>query len=215
MPDESIPADPVDNGDSQDSLDGAPVQQPVDAVDSDPSAEGGAELFDFDPAQGRLAEVEQQLSEVQARLRAVSAAYQKQQEEVDQVRQRLERQAAIKEEMRRGEVVVDLFDPVQNLKRSIEAAQRGASMEDTTKGLELVHGQFLEAFRKLGLEEVPGKGARFDPNLHEALTTVPVTDPALDDVVIDVFSTGYRIGSRLVTAARVVVGRLAESAAEA
>ena len=56
--------------------------------------------------------------------RTVSAAYQKQTEEVEQVRKRLERQAAIKEVMRRGEVVVAL-DPVR--KRSIEAAAKGAT----------------------------------------------------------------------------------------
>ena len=52
------------------------------------------------------------------------------------------------------------------------------------------------------------KGSRFNPNLHEALTMVPVEDPALDDVVIDVFSAGYRIGARLITPARVIVGQL-------
>jgi molecular chaperone GrpE len=145
----------------------------------------------------------------------VSAAYQQQQEEMDAARARLERQAALKEEMRRGEVVVALFDPVQNLKRSVDAASKGASMDDTLTGLRLVQAQFMDAFKKLGLEEVPGEGARFDPNLHEALTTIPVTDPAMDEVVIEVFSAGYRIGSRLIAPARVVVGRLVEGAAEA
>ena len=160
----------------------------------------------------REEELEQQLSELQARLRAVSAAYQKQQEEVVEVRKRLERQAALKEEMRRGEVVAGLFEPVENLKRSIDAAGKGASVEDTVTGLQMVQSQFMDAFKKLGLEEVPGQGAKFDPNLHEALTLIPVTDPAMDDVVIDVFSAGYRIGSRLIVPAKVVVGRLADAA---
>ena len=51
-------------------------------------------------------------------------------------------------------------------------------------------------------------GARFDPNTHEAVTTIPVTDLAMDDVV-EVFSAAFRIG-RLIAPAR-VVGRLAES----
>ncbi len=77
---------------------------------------------------------------------------------------------------------------------------------DNLTGLDMVIGQFMTAFEGLGLEEVPGKGARFDPNLHEALTMMPVMDPALDDVVVEVFSAGYRVGTRLIQPARVVVG---------
>lgn len=163
----------------------------------------------------REQELEDELQALQARLRAVSAAYRDQQDEIAQTKARLERQAALKEEMRRGEVVASLFDPVQNLKRSLESAQKGASVEDTAKGLELVVHQFMASFEKLGLEEVPGQGSKFDPNLHEALTLVPVADPALDQVVIEVFSAGYRIGGRLIAPARVVVGDYQEPVGEA
>ena len=174
-----------------------------------------AEVIELDPAAAREAELQKQLDELQARLRAVSSAYREQQDEISETKARLERQAALKEEMRRGEVLAALFDPVENLKRSLDAARKGASPEDTATGLEMVHKAFMGAFEKLGLEEVPGAGARFDPNLHEALTLVPVTDPALDGVVLEVFSAGYRIGGRLIKAARVVVGQHQEPAGEA
>jgi molecular chaperone GrpE len=108
-----------------------------------------------------------------------------------------------------------LFEPVENLRRALEALRKGASPEDTVAGLGQVMSQFMAAFQKLGLEEVPGKGSRFDPNLHEALTTMTVMDPALDGVVIDVFATGYRIGNRLINPAKVIVGQHQESAGEA
>jgi len=224
MSDETDPTAPADAGPADPAAelrDGRPDDR---AGEAQPDPEVGLHLVDDEEAADggappepptREQELETQLSELQARLRAVSAAYQQQQEEMDAARARLERQAALKEQMRRGEVVVALFDPVQNLKRSVDAASKGASMDDTLKGLHLVQAQFMDAFKKLGLEEVPGEGARFDPNLHEALTTVPVTDPAMDEVVIEVFSAGYRIGSRLIAPARVVVGRLVEGAAEA
>ncbi len=155
------------------------------------------------------------VEELQGRLRAVSAAYQKQQGEIAATRDRLERQAAVKEELRRGEVVGGLFEPVENLRRSIDAARKGASTEDTVMGLELILKAFMQGFEKLGLEEVPGKGAPFDPNIHEALTAIPVPDPSLDQVVMDVFSVGYRIGSRLIAPAKVIVGAYQEPAGEA
>lgn len=172
------------------------------------------EILD-DPATAEIQRLEGIIDELQGRLRAVSAAYQKQQAEVAATRTRLERQAAVKEELRRGEVVAGLFEPVENLKRSLEAVKKGASNDDTAKGLELVLKAFMGSFGKLGLEEVPGKGAAFDPNIHEALTAMPVTDPALDQVVIEVFSTGYRIGSRLIAPAKVIVGAYQEPVGEA
>lgn len=145
-------------------------EAPAEPADSASTPDGGTdepvveepEVIEFvQPT--REEELEQQLSELQARLRAVSAAYQKQQEEVVQVRKRLERQAALKEEMRRGEVVAGLFEPVENLKRSIDAAGKGASVEDTVTGLQMVQSQFMDAFKKLGLEEVPGQGPSLIP----------------------------------------------------
>lgn len=145
---------------------------------------------------------EARIHELEARLRAVSAAFQQKQDEIQGVRDRLHRQAAIQEEIRRGEVVMSLFEPVENLLRSLDAL-KGHPAE---QGLRMVYAQFMEALKRLGLEEVPGAGSRFDPNLHEALTVQPVEDKAQDNVVVAVFSTGYRFGNRLIRPARVVIG---------
>lgn len=222
QPDTPEPAQPPEEtgsdmpADDPSPLPGAARDSSVD-LEAEATDESGAEaeVVELDPAAAREAELQKQLDELQARLRAVSSAYREQQDEIAETKARLERQAALKEEMRRGEVLAALFDPVENLKRSLDAARKGASPEDTATGLEMVHKAFMAAFEKLGLEEVPGAGARFDPNLHEALTLVPVTDPALDGVVLEVFSAGYRIGGRLIKAARVVVGQHQEPVGEA
>lgn len=156
-------------------------------------------------------QLQERVHELEARLRAVSAAWQEKQDEVGKIRERLQRQAQVQEEIRRGEVVMALFEPVENLLRSLDAV-KGHSSEG---GLRMVYGQFMEALQKLGLEEVPGVGSRFDPNLHEAIASVPVTDAAQDNTVLNVFSHGYRIGARLVRPARVVIGSYTAPAAEA
>ena len=168
----------------------------------DPEALKGA----LEATQEELAAVKSERDELTARLRTVSAAYKKQQDDVAATRKRLERLSAEKEEIRRGEVVSALFDPLQNLRRSKEAMERQGVDEGHTKGLDMVIRQILTAFEKLGMEEVPGKGAKFDPNLHEALTAMPVQDPALDEIIVEVYEAGYRLGSRLIRPARVVVG---------
>lgn len=187
----------------------------ADVGDAEDAPHAEVHIIEDDPATVENDRLQGVIDELQARLRAVSAAYQKQQGEITATRERLRRQAAVQEELRRGEVVASLFEPVENLKRSLNSAKKGASAEDTANGLELVLKAFMGSFEKLGLEEVAGKGAPFDPNIHEALTTMPVVDPALDQVVIDVFSTGYRIGSRLIAPAKVIVGAYQEPVGEA
>ena len=187
----------------------------TDGADEPDDGAPTIEIIEDDPAQAEIERLEGVIGELQGRLRAVSAAYQKQQAEVAATRDRLKRQAAVQEELRRGEVVSGLFEPVENLRRSLDAAKKGASNDDTVQGLELVLKAFMDSFGKLGLEEVPGKGAAFDPNIHEALTMMPVPDAALDQVVIEVFAAGYRIGSRLIRPAKVIVGTFQEPAGEA
>jgi molecular chaperone GrpE (heat shock protein) len=158
-----------------------------------------------------MAAMESRVQELEARLRTVSAAYRQKQEEIDATKDRLARHAAVQEEIRRGEVVAQLFDPVENLLRSIEA-MKGQPVE---QGLRMIHGQFMDALKRLGLEEVPGVGSPFNPNLHEAIAQAPVTERDQDNRVLVVHQTGYRIGNRLIRPARVVIGSYTEPSAEA
>ena len=166
--------------------------------------EGLVDLVDPNP---ELTAAKAEVQELQARLRAVSAAYRQLQEDVEATKERLNRQAEFQRELQRGETVAKMFDPVDNLTRSIDSV----SDPDTKEGLKMVAHQFMTALSELGLEVLNPDGAPFDPNEHEALSVVPVTDPTQSDVVIEVFSAGYRVGSRLLKPARVVIGRFEET----
>jgi molecular chaperone GrpE len=51
---------------------------------------------------------------------------------------------------------------------------------------------------------VDPKGERFDPNAHEALSTV-AADGVESGVVVEVLQKGYKLGDQLIRPARVVV----------
>ncbi len=211
MPDQDMPdqnenttSTAADSGVSDAGSAGAEAQQAATDCLDDPPMESP-----------ELVELRETVSRLEGRLRTVSAAYRQQQDEIAAIRARLERQAAVEAERRRGEVVEALFEPAQNLRRSIQAISKAGVAEEYVSGLQMTLHQMMEAFHKLGLEEVPGKGAKFDPNLHEAIATTPVTDPALDGIVLDVFSTGYRIGNRLIAPARVIIGQRQDPVGEA
>ena len=61
-----------------------------------------------------------------------------------------------------------------------------------------------ETLERNGVEAVDPKGEKFDPNQHEALSTLPV-EGAESGVVVEVMQKGYRLGEQLIRPARVVV----------
>jgi molecular chaperone GrpE len=198
----------------------APAEEaPVEEAPAEeaPAEEGelieGVAFIEPDPA---LAQAQAQAREVEARLRAVSSAYKQLQSDMSNARERMKRQAQFERDVQRGELVAGLFEPLENLRRSINAMEKDETVSAEAKeGLAHVGKQFLDAFLALGLEETGEKGAPFDPNLHEAIGVIPVTDPEQDEAIVEVFSTGYRIGSRLLQPARVIIGRVAEEPSEA
>ncbi|MEC9070889.1 MAG: nucleotide exchange factor GrpE, partial [Myxococcota bacterium] len=56
-------------------------------------------------------------------------------------------------------------------------------------------------------EEISPTGQPFDPACMEAMSVIPVTDPAQDNTVLATLKPGYRIGDREVRPALVQVGR--------
>ncbi|WP_309572604.1 nucleotide exchange factor GrpE [Deinococcus sp.] len=71
-------------------------------------------------------------------------------------------------------------------------------------GMQAVQGKVLNVFSGLGLEATGTVGEHFDPQWHEALQVVPGDE---DDVIVQVYQLGFRMGERLVRPARVVVSR--------
>lgn len=188
---------------------------------TDPPGEGEGDVGEIEeaevvelltPEQSRIRELEAQLAEAQeqsqaasARLRTVSKAYTDLQAEMKAYRERLESRAKLDNELAAFSMAKTFFDPVMNLKRSMQTAPEG--IDAFVDGLKMVHHQFMEALHKLGLEEVPGEGSMFDPNVHEALAVTPTDDPEQDGRVLTVYTAGYSVKGKVLQAAQVVIGK--------
>lgn len=160
-----------------------------------------------------LATLKRDGEQASARLRAVSKAYTELQAEMKSFRERMEQRAKQDTELQSYEMVRQFFDPVMNLKRSVQ--NPGDDVQKLVQGLQMVLEQFMDTMKKLGLAEVPGVGAPFDPNMHEALGVTPVADKELDAKVLVVHTTGYMVKGRVLQAAQVVIGKYEEVGGEA
>ena len=101
----------------------------------------------------------------------------------------------------KAEVAREVIDAVDNLERALEA---GGGDGDLASGVEMVLNGLRETLSRHGIEAVDPKGEKFDPNQHEALSTMPV-EGAESGTVVEVMQKGYRLGEQLIRPARVVV----------
>jgi molecular chaperone GrpE len=103
----------------------------------------------------------------------------------------------------RGKAAVarEVIDAVDNLERALENAEGGDGL---AAGVEMVLNGLCETLARHGVEAVDPKGEKFDPNQHEALSTMPV-EGAESGTVVEVMQKGYRMDEQLIRPARVVV----------
>jgi molecular chaperone GrpE len=79
------------------------------------------------------------------------------------------------------------------------------------RGLDLVYKQFQDTLGRFGLKAIEAEGQPFDPNFHQAVTTVP-TDEVEENTVVDELRRGYTLNGRLLRPAMVSVSVRGEGA---
>ena len=100
-----------------------------------------------------------------------------------------------------SDIVSSFLPVVDNLEKAV-----GSKTEDESykQGIELVLKQFKDVLTSLGVKEIEGVGTTFNPEYHEAVSSV--TDDSLGEKEIkEVFRKGYKIGDKVIRHAMVVV----------
>ena len=116
---------------------------------------------------------------------------------------------------RRGksDLAAELIPVLDNLERALtaagiepSAALGGDAPEGVLEqGVVLTYRELSATLARAGVEAYDPSGEKFDPGVHEAISTRPAGD-AEPGTVVDVAQKGYRIDGQVIRAARVVVG---------
>ena len=94
-----------------------------------------------------------------------------------------------------------------SVKDSIDGALtvESATVESYKDGVELTAKQLLSVFEKFNIAEVNPLNEKFDPNKHQAISTI---DSDIDsDTVLSVLQKGYTLNDRVLRPALVVVSK--------
>ena len=144
----------------------------------------------------RIAELEAQLAEQQAAVLYAKA-------EGENVRRR-----AMEDMDKARKFALEKFSgEMLAVKDSLEAALGvdNATLESYRDGVELTLKQLTSVFEKFHVSEINPVGEKFDPNKHQAISTVE--SDAEPNTVINVLQKGYLLNDRVLRPALVMVAK--------
>ena len=100
-----------------------------------------------------------------------------------------------------ADIMSSFLPVIDNLEKAMEAKTED---EGYKQGVELVLKQFLDVLTKFGVEEIKTVGETFDPEVHEAVSSIQDETKGEKEVVQE-FRKGYKIGTKVIRHAMVVV----------
>jgi molecular chaperone GrpE len=119
-------------------------------------------------------------------------------------KRRVELERSTDREETRAEIIGALLPLLDELDRAFNHLPGAIDQHPWVQGVALSRRYLEEALRGTGMERIGVAGERFDPSLHEAVAYEQRSD--LDEPMIAVVErSGYRLGPRLIRAARVRV----------
>jgi molecular chaperone GrpE len=215
----NIPIRFFDGDDPSEILDQDPeieiIDEAADDAEEARTGEGGV----GGPEVAELVASRAELKRLEAALAETREALARRQADFENYRKRIERDRGDAQSRMVAEVARKLLPVVDNLARALDSersieATESKEFRHFLHGVELISKQLNEVLESLGVQPIEAVGARFDPHVHEAVTTEP-TDEHEPDTVVEELTRGYRIGERLLRPAMVkVAARPRESAAD-
>lgn len=125
--------------------------------------------------------------------------------EFDNFRRRTQRERAEAGTRAQAALVKSLMEELDDLQRVRQLDPDSATAATVIEGVVLVERKLLKELTAAGLVIIDPLGEKFDPTVHEAISTAPAASPDEDDTVSQVYQLGYQFGSQLLRPARVVV----------
>lgn len=132
--------------------------------------------------------------------------------EAENLRKRAEREVRDAGQYAISKFARDILSVGDNMRRALDTvgAEARAAADATfvalLEGVELTERELLNVLERHGVKRIDPKGARFDPNLHQAMFEVP-DESVPAGTVVQVVQPGYTIGERCLRPAMVGISR--------
>ena len=157
-------------------------------------------------AVNQLQEIEKKLEETEKNLAGTKADYLRLMAEFDTFRRRTAEEKLALVGSASAETIKGLLPILDDCEIALDALEKSEDSQAAKEGTRMILDKLMAFLKGKGLERIEAKGADFDTELHEAVTTFPAPSEDLKGKVIDVVQTGYTLGGKVLRYAKVVVG---------
>ncbi|MBQ6197678.1 MAG: nucleotide exchange factor GrpE [Bacteroidales bacterium] len=154
----------------------------------------------------QLEEASQKLEEAQKQASDAKADYLRLMAEFDTFRRRTAEEKFALVGSASADTIKGLLPILDDCEIALAALEKSQDSAAAKEGTEMIFGKLTAYLKTKGLEKIEAKGADFDTEVHEAVTTFPAPSEELKGKVIDVVQTGYTLGGKVLRYAKVVVG---------
>jgi len=172
----------------------------LDDLNTDENIAGATHLDDMSAREEELERLKEEVQEQKDKYLRLFA-------EFDNFRKRSARENLELRQTAGKEVIVSLLDVLDDCDRAEKQLQNTNDIAQIKEGVQLVFSKLRATLQSKGLKAMKSINTDFDVEKHEAITEIPVTDPALKGKVIDEVQKGYYLNDKIIRFAKVVVGK--------
>ena len=158
------------------------------------------DLIELDPIKA----LEKDLQKIKDELAEEKDKFVRLQAETDNFRKRLSREKDEFSQYANERLFKELIPIFDNLERALEDPSNDT--KSLKEGLEMILKQFSAFLEKEKVEPIKAIGEKFDPIVHEALTSEESNDHE-ENTIISEFVKGYTINNRVLRPSQVVISK--------
>lgn len=144
-----------------------------------------------------LEEKQKKIDELEATLKDNEDKFLRMLAEYDNFRKRAQKEKDSMYSAGIADSVEKLLEVLDNLERAAAVDVEKSDAKSVVDGVIKVLEQATAVFEKLGVSEIPAKGQKFDPNVHNAV--MHEENPDIEEnTITDVFLKGYTLGDKVI-----------------
>ena len=154
----------------------------------------------------RIAELEKQVEELEAKVAKDKDDYIRLMAEFDNFRRRTSQEKLELISSASADTIKGLLPVLDDCERALNVLRESNDSEAAKEGTELIYNKLMGYLKTKGLAVIEAMGQPFDTDVHEAVAQFPVQDEEQKGKVFDVVQTGYTLNGKVIRFAKVVVG---------
>ena len=101
--------------------------------------------------------------------------------------------------------LVGLLPVIDDFERAIKTLETATDISAVKEGVLLIYNKFMTYLQQNGVKPIESLGQVFDPEMNDAVATIPAADEEQKGKIIDSIQTGYTLYDKVIRHAKVVV----------